>query len=164
MPGTALGCHIIHAMLGLWVCVSVSPDCELLVSVQKRVMVSLSWCCFSGFHFMKYFFRSKISLKFTVAGEGGRARTESLQFVPRHGFLTLIRGGGAGRDHGFVLWLLRPTAQQGPERQGQVGLGRVGPRLAEGMGVDGLHRRGADLIPDVSLSVGSWADLLFLYL
>lgn len=42
MPGTALGCHIFQAMLGLWVCVSVSPDCELLVSVQKRVMVSLS--------------------------------------------------------------------------------------------------------------------------
>lgn len=49
MPSTALGCHIIHAMLGLWGCVSVSPDCELLISVQKWVMVSLSLCCFSIF-------------------------------------------------------------------------------------------------------------------
>lgn len=49
VPGTALGCHIIHAMLGLWGCVSVSPDCELLISVQKWGMVSLSSCCFSIF-------------------------------------------------------------------------------------------------------------------
>lgn len=63
-------------------------------------------------------------------------------------------------EQGLVLWLLRPTAQQGLERQGQVGLGRVGPRLAEGVRADGGHRTGADLTPEVSLSVESSAALL----
>lgn len=116
-------------MLGLWVCVSVSPDCELLVSVQKRVMVSLSLCCFSGFQFMKSFFRSKISLKLTAAGEGGRARTESPQFVPRHGFL---RKGNF--DMGWGSWkgprvgsLASEAYSSAGSGKARVGLGRVAP-------------------------------------
>lgn len=66
------------------------------------------------------------------------------------------RGGSRGCFFGF----LRPTARQGLERQGQVGLGRVGPRLAEGVRADGGHRTGADLTPEVSVSVGSLAALL----
>ena len=59
-------------------------------------------------------------------------------------------------EQGLVLWLLRLAAQHRLERQSWIGEGG----LAEGTRADRDQRRGSDLIPDVSLSVRSWAALL----
>lgn len=79
----------------------------------------------SVFQFMKYFYRCTISLKLTATWERRQSQDKSPQFIPRQGFFRKENLDGGG-EQGLVLWLLRLAAQHRLERQGWVGLGRVG--------------------------------------